>query len=44
MKTIKNLLGHVWCFFVHGLIRDKHKMLVAYGPCHCQKCGRVWEL
>jgi len=44
MKWIIRQLGHIWCLFVHNLIRDKHKMHKAYGPQECQICGRWWEL
>jgi len=37
-------IGNVWCLFVHGFIMRKHKMLKAYDPYVCQKCGRLWEL
>ena len=44
VKWIGRQFGHVWCLFVHGLIRDKHKMHKAYGPEECQICGRWWSL
>lgn len=44
MKWIIRQLGHVWCLFIHNLIRDKHKMHKAYGPQECQICGRWWQL
>lgn len=44
VKWIGRQFGHVWCLFVHGFIRDKHKMHKAYGPEECQICGRWWSL
>jgi hypothetical protein len=44
VKWIGRQFGHVWCMFVHDLIRDKHKMHKAYGPEECQICGRWWTL
>lgn len=44
VKWVYRQFGHIWCLFVHGLVRDKHKMHKAYGPMKCQICGRWWEL
>jgi len=44
VKWVGRQFGNVWCLFVHGLIRDKHKMHKAYGPEECQICGRWWSL
>lgn len=44
VKWVCRKFGDVWCLFVHGLIRDKHKMHKAYDPMECQICGRWWEL
>lgn len=44
VRWISRQFGHVWCLFVHNLIRDKHKMHKAYRPQECQICGRWWEL
>ncbi len=44
IKWIGKQFGNVWCLFIHGLARDKHKMHKAYGPEECQICGRWWSL
>ena len=44
MKWIFKQFEDVWCLFVHGFIRNKHKMYKPYGPEKCQICGRWWEL
>ena len=44
VKWVSRQFGHIWCLFVHGLIRDKHKTHKAYGPEECQICGRWWGL
>lgn len=47
LKLIKwtvRQFGHIWCLFVHGFIRDKHRMHKPYAPWECEVCGRKWEL
>ena len=36
VKWVGRQFGHVWCLFIHGFIRDKHKMHKAYEPMECQ--------
>jgi hypothetical protein len=43
MKAILKLLKEPWCLFVHGFLKDKHKMYKPYGPFKCEICGRYWE-
>ena len=44
MKWVIRILGDIWCQFMHGFIKDKHKMHKAYEPEECQICGRWWKL
>ena len=44
IKKLLKPFGDIWCAVVHDFILDKHKMIKAYGPCICLKCGRWWQL
>jgi len=43
METIIQFYGDFKCFFIHGIIKDAHKMKKAYKPEECEICGRKWD-